>query len=32
VTGEGDRKALDANGRELLGALTSLLCKAYKKY
>jgi hypothetical protein len=32
VAGDGDRKALDANGRELLDALTSLLCKNNIKY
>jgi hypothetical protein len=32
VAGDEDRNALDANGRELFGALASLLCKEYKKY
>jgi hypothetical protein len=31
VVGVGDRKVLEANGRELLDALTSLLCKKLKK-
>jgi len=30
VVGVGDRKVLEASGRELLDALTSLLCKTYK--
>jgi hypothetical protein len=31
VVGVGDRKVLEASGRELLDVLTSLLCKKYKK-
>jgi hypothetical protein len=32
VVGVGDRKVLEASGRELLDVLASLLCKKYKKY